>query len=51
MIFNENDLLRDKTELPKLPSANVWLKPEFDTKDQDLFTLKMVVFIGIRDFT
>ena len=43
MNFNENDLSRDKTELlnlmlSKLPSTKVLLKPEFDTKDQVLFS-------------
>ena len=42
--FNENDLLRDKTEvlnlrLSKLPSANVLLKLEFDTEDQVLLVM------------
>ena len=45
MKFNENDLLRDKTELlnlrlSKLPSTKVLLKLEFDTEDQVLFRLR-----------
>ena len=41
MNFNENDILRDKTELLnlrpyKLPSTKVLLKLEFDTEDQVL---------------
>ena len=41
MIFNENDLLREKTELlylriSKLAMAKVLLKLEFDTEDQVL---------------
>ena len=44
MNFNENDLLREKTELLyfrilKLARAKVLLKLEFDTEDQVLFTL------------
>ena len=43
MNFNENDLLRDKTELLnlmlfKLPSAKVLHKLEFATEDQVLST-------------
>ena len=43
MNFYENDLWCYKTEilnlrLSKLPSAKVLLKPEFDTKDQVLFS-------------
>ena len=36
MNFNENDLWSDKMNLrlPKLPSAKVLLKLEFDTEDQ-----------------
>ena len=46
MNFNENDLLREKTELlylriSKLARAKVLLKLEFDTEDQVLF---IVVF-------
>jgi len=44
MNFNENDLLREKTELlylriSKLARAKVLLKLEFDTEDQVLFQL------------
>ena len=44
MNFNENDLLREKTELlylsiSKLARAKVLLKLEFDTEDQVLFCL------------
>ena len=47
MNFNENDLLRDKTELlnsrlSKLPNAKVLLKLEFDTEDQVLWIFKML---------
>ena len=43
MNFNENDLLREKTELlylriSKLARAKVLLKLEFDTEDQVLFS-------------
>ena len=44
MNFNENDLLREKTELlylriSKLARAKVLLKLEFDTEDQGLFLI------------
>ena len=48
MNFNENDLRRDKTELlnlrfPKLPSTKVLLKLEFDTEDQVLLLLFLLL--------
>ena len=48
MSFNENDLLREKTELlylriSKLARTKVLLKLEFDTEDQVLFNLKLLL--------
>ena len=48
MNFNENDLLREKTELlylriSELARAKVLLKLEFDTEDQVLF-----LFVSLR---
>ena len=50
MNFNENDLLREKTELlylriSKLARAKVLLKLEFDTEDQVLFYLEGLKFV------
>ena len=48
MNFNEIDLWRDKTELlnlrlSKLPSTKVLLKLEFDTEDQVLFHILILI--------
>ena len=48
MNFNENDLLREKTELlylriSKLTRLKVLLKLEFDTEDQVLFIFVHIV--------
>ena len=50
MNFNENDLLRNETELlnlmlSKQPSAKVLIKLEFDTEDQVLFFFAFIAMI------
>ena len=50
MKFNENNLLREKTELlylriSKLARAKVLLKLEFDTEDQVLLFVLVVLFV------